>query len=135
MKSIREFSASPQEAMRQALNALGTRYSSSNWDGEDAAPIEKATIAQAERFAQDIERLTSGMHLKAEVEFDITPEPDGHLAFGWYIDNDYVLDVSIGNDGFYYFASRIGKDHHSGKAPSRLGIPSDLASDIRLFYQ
>jgi hypothetical protein len=76
------------------------KCASDNWDGYGAKGISVLTYANALAF---LLRLPTNAPMA-----EITAEPDGDIAFEWYLSPDRVLAVSIGRDNTLTYAGRFG---------------------------
>lgn len=76
-----------KQSNEAAVVAVGKLYSTGNWDGYSAAPIDTNTIEHARRFARRLP--------PTEPPPEVAPEPDGSVGFDWYAENGDEFAVSV----------------------------------------
>jgi hypothetical protein len=76
------------------------------WDGYGAEPVSPEAYAKAYRF---LESLPLGTPRPA-----ITAEPDGQIAFEWYVSSYRTLSVSVSADGDLHYSALLGPNKAYG---------------------
>jgi hypothetical protein len=90
----------------------------SGWDGYGAAPVSPEAYAYAYRF---VESLPLGTPSPA-----VTAEPDGHLAFEWYVSPHRTLSVSVSPEGDLHYSALLGPNKAFGTEVFFGGIPKTI---------
>jgi len=105
------------------LTNLFSECSSEGWDGYGATAIHTDTFRNASRFLQSLP-----FYLLSP---DISPEPDGHVAFEWYYEPRRVVTISISPEGYLHFAALIGSKKRCGSELFLGEISEDILNIIR----
>jgi hypothetical protein len=104
------------------LDLLGIEARHDNWDGYGAGAITWAALTVAKRF---LEALPA--HFP---DPDISADPDGEVAFEWYLKPKYVLSVSVGQDGSLNYAASFGRNKVHGLEHFAKGIPKLIVEHL-----
>jgi hypothetical protein len=94
-----------------------------NWDGDDAFPVQTETLNYTYAF---IQALPLGFPLPS-----VSAEPDGHLALDWYQNPHWTLSVSMSPAGILYYAALLGNRDPRGSEPFFGTIPKQILSLIQ----
>jgi hypothetical protein len=76
------------------------------WDGYGAEPVSRETYLQAYRFAESLPLGTQPP--------TVTTEPDGHIAFEWYVSPHRTLSVSVSPEGDLHYSALLGPNKAYG---------------------
>ena len=109
-----------------AIDQLGNLFSecsSDGWDGYGAIAIHTNTFRNALRFLRSLP-----FYLLSP---DISPEPDGHVAFEWYYEPRRVVTISISPEGYLHYAALIGSKKRYGSELFLGEITNDILNVIR----
>lgn len=98
----------------------------SNWDGEDALPVEEATFINTYCF---INALPLGCPLPS-----VGVEPDGHLTLEWYQHPRWTLSISISPESVLYYAALFGNNDVRGSEIFFGEIPKNILHSIQQVY-
>ena len=111
----------------EALREAAEEASRPNWDGYGAHPVSDATLAQALAF---LDLLPSTL-LKL---LEISPHPDGELAFEWFMGPRQVLTVSVNESGRLSYAALFGEARLHGSEFLLDALPETVALALRRLY-
>jgi len=118
--SYREVSSALEEAYEE--------HSSENWDGYGAKAISPASYNLAFRFLE-----TLPLSLPAP---QVSVEPDGEIAFEWYMGPRRVFSVSVGAHGDLSYAGLFGRSTAYGTEFFGDELPQKIVENLdRLFSQ
>ncbi|WP_296935209.1 hypothetical protein [uncultured Marinobacter sp.] len=90
---------SREEVLLEDIALTTSRCFKADWDGYGAAPISRNALTLAKRFVDYVITLPLP---------EVTPHPDGEIAFDWYGDSESVFSISFG-DGRINYAGRFDK--------------------------
>lgn len=122
-------SVSIDQAYQECLSSLGDAFeeaSRRNWDGYGAEPVSDATVARALTF---LDLLPTAVPRP-----DISPHPDGELAFEWFLGPRRLLTVSIDESGRLSFAAIFGQARLHGVDFFFDTLPEPIALALRRLY-
>lgn len=122
-------SVSVDQAYEECLESLreaAEEASRPNWDGYGAQPVSGATMAQALAF---IDLLPSTLPRP-----EISPHPDGELAFEWSLDSRRVLTVSVNEWGRLSYALLFGHARLHGTEVLLDALPEAVTLALRRLY-
>jgi len=111
----------------QALNDIFDECSIEGWDGENAVPLSKEVLRNARAFLK-----TLPIGIKVPV---VDAEPDGAITFEWYVNQENLVSVSVGVDGFIYYAALVGIRKRHGSDPIDGNDPTELVHLIQSIYR
>jgi len=97
------------DAFRKAVEALGDVFqesSSENWDGYGARMVDAITYVHARIFLEALPTTWPAPEVAAE--------PDGEIAFEWYIQPRWVFSVSVGPEDELTYAGIFGRNKSHG---------------------
>ena len=116
---------------RETLEALESTFrdcSADDWDGYGAKAVNTATFYQAERF---LKNLPTTFPIP-----EISAEPDGEIAFEWYMGPRRVVSVSIGSEGKITYAGIFGRNKAQGTEYFEGELPKTIIQQLgRLLSQ
>jgi hypothetical protein len=110
------------ESLRQASEEAARP----NWDGHGGHPVSSATLAQALTF---LDLLPTALPKP-----DISPHPDGELAFEWYLGPRQMLTVSINESGRLSYAAMFGQARTHGTEYLLDALPEPLVLALRRLH-
>ncbi len=118
------------EAYREAIEALDDVFqeaSSENWDGYGAKMVNAITYGHARKF---LEALPTALPAP-----EVAAEPDGEIAFEWYIAPRWVFSVSVGPEDALTYAGMFGRSKSHGTEEYYVDeLPKTIMENIsRLF--
>ena len=122
-------SVSIDEAYNESLDSLLDAFkeaSRPNWDGYGAYPVSGATIAQARAL---LDLLPSTLPRP-----EISPHPDGELAFEWFFGPRRLLTVSVNESGRLSYAALFGNARLHGTEFLSDALPEAVALALRKLY-
>ena len=123
-------SVSVDQAYENCLQALHEAFEESSqpdWDAYGARPVSETTLAQALAF---LDVLPSTLLWP-----DISPHPDGELAFEWYFGQRRLLTVSVNDSGRLSYAALFGQARqHGTEFLLRDELPEPIALALRRLY-
>lgn len=122
-------SVSIDEAYKESLDLLLDAFeeaSRPNWDGYDAYPVSGATVAQARAFLDLLPSTLPGP--------EISPHPDGELAFEWSFGPRRLLTVSVNESGRLSYAALFGHARLHGTEFLLDAMPEAVALALRRLY-
>lgn len=122
-------SVSVDQAYDECLESLFEVFeeaSRPNWDGYGAYPVSEATVAQALAF---LDLLPSTLPRP-----EISPHPDGELAFEWFFARCRLLTVSVNESGRLSYAALFGQARLHGTEFLLDALPETLALALRRLY-
>jgi hypothetical protein len=97
-------------------------YNQANWDGFDAEPITKQTVAAARRLIGNLPHTYGAA--------DIAPGADGTIGFEWHPEpgplKKLYIDVGPGAVWRAYWQRKNGESGHVAKKPVDIAIETDL---------
>lgn len=108
---------------REELFAVFTNGLQENWDGYGASPICHSTYNQALRFLQ---ALPKGCPLP-----EVSADPDGEIAFEWFVAPRWEFSVSFAPDGRLSFAGLFGPNTTYGTECFLDEIPEGIIYNLR----
>lgn len=88
------------------LFAVAEAACETGWDGYGAEPVSQETYVRAYRF---VESLPLGTPAPV-----VTAEPDGQLAFEWYVSPRRTLSVSVSPEGDLHYSALLGPNKSFG---------------------
>ena len=88
--------ATDRESIKQEVYALLNHADTENWDGEGARPLNRATVAIAQKFVDKLPRYI--------IRPEIAVTPHGEVDFDWAIAQNLMLTISICPSGEIAFA-------------------------------
>jgi hypothetical protein len=77
-----------------------------NWDGYGASPVSVLAFLNARAF---LSNLPTTVPIP-----EITVEPDGEIAFEWYLQPRWVFSVSVGSNNELTYAGLFGRNKIHG---------------------
>ncbi len=113
------------ECLESLLEAF-EEASRPNWDGYGAYPVSEATLAQARAF---LDLLPSKLPTP-----EISPHPDGELAFEWSFGPRRLLTVSVNESGRLSYAALFGQARLHGTEYLLDALPEPVALALRRLY-
>jgi hypothetical protein len=122
-------SVTVDEAYDECLESLleaSEEASRPNWDGYGAYPVSDATLAQALAF---LDLLPSTLPRP-----EISPHPDGELAFEWSFGPRRLLTVSVTESGRLSYAALFGQGRLHGTEYLLDALPEPVALALRRLY-
>jgi hypothetical protein len=96
------------------------------WDGYGAEPVSPETYAQAYRFLESLPLETP--------DPAVTAEPDGQLAFEWYVSSYRTLSVSATANGDLHYSALLGPNKAYGTEAFFGEAPRAILDLIRRLY-
>ena len=117
------------EPISEALNALREVFeecSEDNWDGYGASAISINTYLESRRFLQI---LPTTIPIP-----EITAEPDGEIAFEWFIKPRRILSVSVGSDRILTYAGIFGINKTHGTEYFGDELPAAILSNLQRLF-
>lgn len=118
-----------EERFKQAiesLNAACREASTADWDRYGARAVDCAALGHALRF---LSMLPATARLP-----DISVDPDGEIAFEWYVAPRHVLTVSVNGTGALSYAGLFGRNKASGVEQVGCALPDVVASSLRRLF-
>jgi hypothetical protein len=107
------------------LQALIDEASRDDWDAYGASAVSGLVYQRAMEFARA---------LPSEVTVpEITPEPDGEIAFEWIAGPRWVLSVSVGAHSSLSYAALFGANKVHGKERFIDNLPTAIAQVLARF--
>lgn len=106
-----------EQAQNELLDVL-KECSESNWDGENAEPIEQTTLEISHAIIRDLPPWFPRPRVYAE--------PDGHICLEWYTNPKKILSVSVAPDEQLHWAALIGSETMRGTCPFYGSLPQTL---------
>jgi hypothetical protein len=106
-----------------ALEQAYGRASVDNWDGYGAKRVSPEVYARAYEFLRMLPSTVPPP--------DVSPEPDGEIAFEWHVDPSHTFSVSVGQDGRLSFAAILGRNESYGTEFFVDGVPEAILSNLR----
>ena len=97
--------------------------SADNWDGYGGRAFSKDAYHRALSFLKRLPTGTPSPH--------ISVEPDGEVAFEWYISPRRVLSISVGASGQLSFAGIFGRSTTYGREFLMDEIPAPILYNLR----
>ncbi|MBE9478697.1 MAG: hypothetical protein IMY80_01935 [Chloroflexi bacterium] len=117
----------PQRRLLQEIEEAFEECSSENWDGHGSDPVDLITYAAAVAFL---------LHLPTDIPTaEIAVEPDGEIAFEWYISPEMIFSVSIGPGGVLTYAGRFGAATTHGTEVFEGDIPWEILENLGRLYR
>jgi len=110
----------------ESLREVSAEASRPNWDGYGAYPVSDATLAQALAF---LDVLPSTLPIP-----EISPHPDGELAFEWSFGQRRLLTVSVNESGRLSYAALFGQARQYGTEFLLDTLPDPVALALRRLY-
>lgn len=110
----------------ESLREAAEEASRPNWDGYGAQPVSGATIAQALAF---LDLLPSTLPRP-----EISPHPDGELAFEWSLGSRRVLTVCVNEWGRLSYALLFGYARLHGMEVLLDALPEAVTLALRRLY-
>jgi hypothetical protein len=107
-----------------SLRGILLDCSRSGWDGEKAVPITGSVIGNAIKVINTIP-FTVGIP-------DISPQPNGKIAFEWYLAPYHQLIISVGPTSDVAYSALLGSQRIMGW--KQLSLISDLIEEMRAKY-
>lgn len=107
------------ETVLEELDRLTQECASSGWDGYDAAPLNRQSLALARDFVLN---LPLGFPRPSPAV-----DPDGSVSLEWHSAPRRTLSVSIGADGALYYAALFGNESHGGMLCYDEALPDRIA--------
>jgi hypothetical protein len=95
------------------------------WDGYGAEPVRSDTYLNAYRF---VEALPLGRTPS------VSAEPDGHIAFEWYVSPHRTLSVSVSPEGDLHYSALIGPNKAFGTEVFLGEMPTAILDLLRRVY-
>lgn len=105
--------------LEQALAELENEAAVADWDGNGAAPIDQKALDYARRIAEILP-----VTIPAP---EVCVDPDGEVAFDWYVGPKQSLSLSVSPAGVLQYASLCGSSELSGLEPWRDEFPESIA--------
>lgn len=96
--------ANREDILEQELLTLFIQCKKANWDGYNASPVTMQTLMNAQKFLASLDE-------EQLCNCEMSPEPDGEVAFEWYGDNGGIFSISIGNTNKLTFAGHFGNEN------------------------
>jgi hypothetical protein len=88
------------------LYAIAEATHEAGWDGYGADPVSQEVFRHAYRF---VESLPFGIQPPV-----VTAEPDGQVAFEWYVSPHRTLSVSVSPTGDLHYSALLGPNKTCG---------------------
>lgn len=117
------------EPIGEALEALEQVFeecSEDNWDGYGASAVEVDTYLESRRFLQS---LPTTIPIP-----EITVEPDGEIAFEWYVAPRKILSVSVGSHNILTYAGLFGLSKTHGTEYFGDELPATILSNLQRLF-
>lgn len=111
----------------ESLREAAEEASRPNWDGYGAQPVSGATLAQALAF---LDLLPSTLPRP-----EISPHPDGELAFEWSFGPRRVLTISVSESGRLSYAALFGHARLHGTEFLLDALPEAVILAIQRLYR
>ncbi len=112
----------------QSLEEIFRECSEEGWDGYDALPITEEAYLEAERLIKSLP-ITSFIPMP-----EITPEPNGEIAFEWTKGNRQIFVVSVSGKNEIVYAGLFGVNKTYGTEYFGDSLPSRLIENLRRLY-
>src|SRR6266567_1564275 len=113
----------------QSTAALEWAYaeaSTDNWDGYGAQAVTYSVKLRAEEF---LDALPAGVPRPA-----IAADPDGEVAFEWYVAPRQVFSVSVGDGYEVAYAGLFGVNKTHGTEYFMDELPAEVMNNLRRLY-
>ncbi len=110
----------------QTINEIMKECSSDNWDGYGAQAIDMASYKETLRFIHFLPKTIPVPQ--------ITVEPDGEIALGWYHTKRRVFSVSIGRKGELTYAGLFGYNKTHGTEYFGNELPKTILDNIQRVF-
>jgi hypothetical protein len=118
---------SDQEAQSAAaLEAACAEAATDNWDGYGAQAVTYGVKIRAQEF---LDALPAGVPLPT-----IAADPDGEVAFEWYVGPRQVFSVSIGSRYEVAYAGIFGANMTHGTEYFMDELPASVMENLRRLY-
>ncbi len=116
-----------QEAQaRAALEGAYAEASTDNWDGYGARAVTYGVKLRAEEF---LDALPAGVPRPV-----IAADPDGEVAFEWYVAPRQVFSVSVGDGYGVAYAGLFGVNKTHGTEYFMDELPAEVMKNLRRLY-
>ena len=112
--------------IRGELEDVAENCSSENWDGYGASPITQLNLDQARVF---IKNLPEGI-----LPPEVTPSPDGAVAFDWMKKNNHIMSISVEN-GRLIYAVIIGEKKNHEEIPFYEELPEEVSKLLKSYFK
>jgi hypothetical protein len=109
-----------------ALEAASAEASADNWDGYDARAVTYGVKLRAQAF---LAALPGGVPLPL-----IAVDPDGEMAFEWYLGPRQVFSVSVGDRYEVAYAGLFGANTSHGTEYFMDKLPAPVIDNLRRLY-
>jgi len=100
------------------LSKIALECRDANWDGYGAKAVSRAALGEAARF---IGALPLGVRAPS-----VGIEPDGHVTLEWYRSRQYLLSISVGQEGYLHYAALLGLSKSYGTEPFFGEVPNNI---------
>jgi hypothetical protein len=104
------------------LEQIVTECRLPDWGGDGEEPVLPETVAYATGL---LRALIPGIPQPT-----LGVESDGQVTFEWYVSPNRLLSVSVGDDGYLYYAALIGIARHYGREPLDGAVPENIRNLI-----
>lgn len=106
----------------QALVSACEEASRENWDGYGARPFALQASAAADRFLRALPTTAPSP--------EISVDPDGEIAFEWYLGPRRVLSVSVGSTNQLTYAALLGPNIVHGTETFVDELPPSIVANL-----
>jgi hypothetical protein len=96
------------------------------WDGAGSRPVSSASVVQAQHFLAALPAMFPAPEVSAD--------PDGEIAFEWYVGTRQVFSVSIGDQPEIAYAGTFGAKRTWGSEPFLGELPGEVLRNLRRLY-
>ena len=110
------------ELAHEALREARADAMLDNWDGYGARAVTEQTFRNAFHFLRSLPSTAPSP--------EVSPEPDGEIAFEWYAGHGKALSISIGEGDTITFAGMIGRRTFHGTEPLIDELPETILQEL-----
>lgn len=111
-----------------SLEELFEECANGDWDGYNALPISEETYFEAKRIIQSLP-VTSFIPMP-----ELTPEPNGEIAFEWRKNNRHILVASVGGRNEITYAGLFGLNKTHGTEYFNDTLPTVIFDNLKRLY-
>ena len=108
----------------ERLRSISRQASTPDWDGYGAKPISRGTLGMALALFGVLPKPPFPMP-------DVSPHPDGELAFEWYLGPGRLLTVAVNESGRLNYAAMIGQAQKYGTEYLGDELPDEISAALR----
>lgn len=109
-----------------ALEAVSSEAATDNWDGYDGRAVTYGVRLRAQAF---LDALPAGVPFPV-----IAVDPDGEIAFEWYLGPRQVVSVSVGDRYEVAYAGLFGSNTSHGTEYFMNEFPPAVLDNLRRLY-